>query len=506
MLHDVLVIGAGLGGLLSAAKLARHGKRVLVLEIKPHVGGTSFIFRRGGYYFPMGPLAFSFPERVKGFLAEAGVDSDIKFKRNHFQLLTPSLDIIYSLALIDLQAELKRVFPQESAGIEAFLAELEALVEFFKDLDKWHPGYALDPRVLPAEESRNRVDRQMLEFAQTYSSLPAAQFLDKYFRSPELKNLLGSQGISPPEISLLHLALTWNVMSVTGIWSPSCGIHGLSEFLKEAVVKNGGEIRLGVPVERILVEHDTVKGVRTRGGEVIEAHWVISNVDQKKTFLELVEPERIPAGYLALLENIPYTDSEFCVYLGVDPARVDLSRMRANHLFFQKNAGAEESRDPAAFDSREIEVCLWSENAPASAPDGRAALVLRTSFPYEAFAAWRTGEKKRSKDYREYKNQLARKLISTVESALPGLASAVEVMEIATPLTYRDWGQRYKGSIAGWTRSVEPASHLPGKLLIKTPFPNLLMVGIYAAAELFLGGVPTSLYTASQAADHILAG
>ena len=505
MIHDVVVIGAGLGGLLSAAKLARNGRKVLVLEAKPHVGGTSHIFRRGGYYFPMGPLAFSFPGRVKNFLAEAGVDSEIRFKRNHFQLLTPSFDIIYSLPLKDLQVELKRLFPEESDGIEAFLDELEKLIDFFKDVDTWHPDFVLEPKKRSVVEEGSRVNRQMLEFVQAYSSFPSAQFLDKYFRNPQLKNLLGSQGTAAPVMSLLHLAFMWNVMSEVGIWSPSCGIHGMSELLKDAVIKNGGEIRVGVPVERIFVENGRVRGVRTARGEMIESRWVIANADLKKTFLELIGPEHIPADYLALLENVPYTDSELCVYLGVDPARVDLSRMRAGHLFFRKEIKAGESGDPADFDNREVEICLWSDNAPDSAPPGRASIVLRVSFPYEAFAVWRTGEKKRKEGYPEHKSRLARKLISTVESALPGLASAAEIMEIATPLTYRDWGQRYLGSIAGWTRSAELTACFPGKLLIKTPFPNLLMVGIYAVSELFLGGVPTSMHTASQAAGHILA-
>jgi all-trans-retinol 13,14-reductase len=505
MLYDAIVIGAGLGGLLSAAKLARNGRKILVLEAKPQVGGTSHIFRRGGYSFPMGPLAFSYPGRVKNFLAEAGIDSEIRFKRNHFQLLTPSFDLIYSLPLKDLQVELKRLFPEESDGIEAFLNELEKLIDFFKDVDTWHPDFVLEPKNKSAIEEGSRVDRQMMEFVQAYSGCPSAQLLDKYFRNAQLKNLLGSQGTSPPQMSLLLLAFMWNVMSEVGIWSPSCGIHGISELLKDAVIKNGGEIRVGVPVEKIFTEDGQVRGVRTARGEMIESRWVIANADLKKTFLELIGTEHIPTDYLGLLKSVPYTASELCVYLGVDPARVDLRRMRAGHLFFRKEIKAEESSDPVDFDNREVEICLWSDHAPDSAPPGRASIVLRVNFPYEVFAAWRTGEKKRKEGYSEYKSQLARKLISTVESALPGLSGAVEIMEIATPLSYRDWGLRYQGSIAGWAHSAELASCFPGKLLIKTPFPNLLLVGIYAASELFLGGVPTSMHTASQAAGYILA-
>jgi phytoene dehydrogenase-like protein len=487
MPYDVIVIGAGIGGLLSAAKLARKRKKVLVLEKLPHIGGTSFIFRRGGYTFPMGPLAFSFPQRVKSFLAEAGVTAEIGFRRNHFQLLTPSFDIIYSHPLEELKEELKKVFPEEADGIDAFLTEMEKLIEFFKDRDEWHPDYLLGRKREAVLRDQSRTRRQLREFVNMYSDLPSTEILDKHFKTAALKSLLGSQGTTPPEMSLLHLADMWNVMSEVGIWSPSCRIHGLSELLAEVLITNGGEIRLTSPVEKILVDGERVTGVRTARGEIYKSQWVVSNADPKRTFLEFMEPSSVPLNYLELIREIPYTRSELCVYLGLDPAGLDLSKMRAAHLFY-----------------REVEICLWSENAPDSVPPGRVSVILRAGFAYDLFEDWRTGERKRKDGYKEHKLHLAKKLIQTVEGVLPGLASAVEVMEVATPLTYQDWGQRYRGSVAGWTWSAELAANLPGKLLVQTPIPNLLMVGIYAATQLFLGGVPTSMHTASLAANLIL--
>lgn len=113
---------------------------------------------------------------------------------------------------------------------------------------------------------------------------------------------------------------------------------------------------------------------------------------------------------------------------------------------------------------------------------------------------------KRQQGYQGYKDHLVKRLVETVENVLPGLSRAIEIMEVATPLTYRDWGQRSFGSIAGWAWSAAPASMFPGKLLIESPIENLFMAGIYAATELFLGGVPTAIRTADLAADLILSG
>jgi phytoene dehydrogenase-like protein len=188
----------------------------------------------------------------------------------------------------------------------------------------------------------------------------------------------------------------------------------------------------------------------------------------------------------------------------VEPGKVNLKAVRAPHLFYRRRYNPERIPELEDFDNREIEICLWSDNAPKLVPSKKAALVLRVGFPYDHFSGYWIGEKRRRADYGLYKEKLAQSLVKTVEHILPGLRSAVEVMEIATPLTYQDWGQRYRGSLAGWTWGVKKEKAFGGKILVETPVANLLMVGIFAASELFLGGVPTALHTGCLAADFIL--
>jgi phytoene dehydrogenase-like protein len=307
-------------------------------------------------------------------------------------------------------------------------------------------------------------------------------------------------------MSLLTLAFMWNAMSEVGIWHPSCGIHGMSDLMSEAIKRRGGAVRLNAGVAEIRVEKGRVKSVKTEAGESFEAPWIVSNVDPKTTFLELCSPEDLPRPFLSKIAATPYTGSELCVYLGVDPSRVDWSRMRATHLFYRHKdeIPADGLEGLADFENREFEICRWSDNAPGHVPPGKASLVLSVSFPYDHFSGFRTGERKRRADYKPYKAALTKKLIAAAEKALPGLAASVHVVESATPLTYADWGRRYQGSIAGWTWSAEHSGSFTSKLLIKTPFQNLFLVGIYASTELFLGGVPTALHTADLAAGLIL--
>jgi phytoene dehydrogenase-like protein len=507
---DVIVIGAGLGGLMAASKIVRRGKKVLVLEKKFLPGGTSYVFRRGGYSFPMGPLSFSFPRRVHDFLEEAGVAESVSFRRNGFELRTPFLDVMISQSLSDLEAGLASVFPAETGGLAQFFGELRQAVAVSKDMDLWHPDFPVRTkrrgrrgaaRGFSAGEGRESRAAE----ARRLSGIPAAGLLDRLIASVPLRNFLGSMGTARPEMSLLNLALMWNIMAEEGIWFPSCGVHGVADLLRRRVESSGGEVRLSDPVRRILVRDGRAAGVVTARGETLDSRWVISNADLKTTFLDLLDPRDIPGGDLEAIRSAPYTDSEFCVYLGLRP-EADLSAIHAEHLYFRREIRESGPADPEDFDNREIEICEWSRKAPDLVPAGRRSLLLRVGFPYAHFAAWRTGEKERKAGYREYKTRLAGNLVRTAESILPGLSAAIEIMEVATPLTYRDWGGRAEGSIAGWSWAAGTSEPLPGKLFVRTPVPGLLAAGVYAAAELFLGGVPTALYTGSLAADYVLAG
>ncbi|MFX0070210.1 MAG: phytoene desaturase family protein, partial [Candidatus Hermodarchaeota archaeon] len=455
-MYDVIIIGAGVGGLSCAAKLAKHKKKILIIEKIPHIGGTSHIFKRKGYIFPMGPLSFSFPELVKKLLKDMDVKEKIEFERNHFQLISPAIDIIYSQQWNNFKEILKNRFKKDKKGIDLFFNELDIVGDAIKEVHEWHPDFLIGRKKIIATENVLKTHKSEFDIINIYNNIDSKDLLDNYIENESLKRLLGSQGTYTPIMNVVHLAFMWNVMSKEGIWFPSCGIHGINQLLYEsAIIKNGGELKLNTPVKEILIKNNVAFGVKTSDDKIYESEWIVANADYKKVFLELINPNELTQNFLSDIRNTAYTGSELCVYLGIDPKNVDLSKMRTNHLFYRAKIDNSISKEVENFENKEIEICLWSNKSKNFAPENNKSLILRINMPYSHFLHWRLGEKRRKEGYLEYKRKLAFNLIETVENILPGLKSAIEVMEIATPLTYSDWGQRYMGSVAGWSRDIK---------------------------------------------------
>ncbi|TFF97892.1 MAG: NAD(P)/FAD-dependent oxidoreductase [Promethearchaeota archaeon] len=505
-MYDVIVIGAGVGGLSCAAQLASLRKKVLIVEKIHHIGGTSHIFTRkkeGTYFFPMGPLSFSHPEFVNLMLKDMGIKSTIDFKRSHFQLITPEIDIIYSKQWEDFQKDLKDRFPQNAEGIEKLFGILKEIIAAIKQIQDWHPEFTLLSDMKLGRKEIPEQYAKKLKIVEKYSEIPSKIVLDKYLANPTLKKLLGSQGTYEPVMNMIHLAFMWNLMSIEGIWYPSIGIHGINDELSESIRRMNGDILLNSSVEEILVEDQKAFGVLLSNGKTYKAPWIVSNADYKTTFLELIKPENVPVDHLQKVQNSAYTGSEICVYLSADKNNVDLSKLRADHLFYRHNMRFPSQNDKNIFDTKEIEICQWSKKEPHSAPEGKISLILRANMNFNTFSEWRTGIKKRKEGYDEYKRQLGYQLIKVVDNIIPGLLNSHDILDIATPLTYLDWGKRYKGSIAGWSRDLEKLEDFDKKILIKTPIDHLLVVGIYSFIEPFLGGYPVSMYSGKLAAEFI---
>ncbi|VVB93968.1 Flavin containing amine oxidoreductase [uncultured archaeon] len=339
-------------------------------------------------------------------------------------------------------------------------------------------------------------------------NVPAREHVDLHLHDQRLKDLLGSQGTSETEMSVVLLAQMWRFMSKVGIWYTGGGIGEVPELLAARVRALSGEIRLGERVERILVQDGAAAGVELAGGERIGSPIIISDADYKETILKLLTPGTIPDPEKEAVSRMPLTSSAFTVFLGVKKKLVDLSAFRADHLLVKLREGKpvpwEQKRPhPDDFLQDEIWLSWWSRHDPTLAPPGCEALMIKVTAPFEAFAPFYGGGHYHE-IYYSMKEEMADALVEAASKVVPGLPGAVVVREVATPITYKDRGHRSEGSVAGWSWRFGDHPEPWTQSLAVTPVPGLFMVGLQAFTRLFYGGVGTAMYSGRYAAEMVV--
>ena len=209
---------------------------------------------------------------------------------------------------------------------------------------------------------------------------------------------------------------------------------------------------------------------------------------------------------------MPLTSSAFTVFLGVKKELVDLSTFHADHQLVKLLEGEpvpwelKRSR-PEDFLQDEIWLSWWSKHDPTLAPPGCEALIIKVSAPFDAFAAfYGDGRAHHQERYYSMKEEMADALVEAASMVVPGLPGAVVIREVATPLTYKDWGHRSEGSVAGWSWQFGDHPEPWARSLAITPVQGLLMVGLQSFTRLFYGGIGTSLYSGRYAASLVLSG
>jgi phytoene dehydrogenase-like protein len=498
---DAIVIGAGVGGLTAAAYLARAGRRVIVIEQDDHVGGTAHIFKRSGFIFPTGPQSITVPEYIADSLCELGGENRLSFMRDHFQVVRGSMDVMISSSLDTVAEQLLDHFPEEQKGIRFVI---EVLKEVITALD------TLKPYDLIEQAPGCITDRNACAVLDRWGSIPALRLLDTHLKDQSLKDLLGSQGTGETEMSVVLLAQMWRFMSEVGIWYVKGGIEAIPELITDRLRSFGGVIICGERVDSIMVKDGAVTGVELAKGTIIQAPFVISDADYRETMFGLLPPNAFPGNDNEKISRMSLTSSAFTVFLGVRRELVDLSAFRGDHLFVKLKEGKPvpwEMKKPVQEDFLKDEIWLswWSRHDHELAPPGCETLLIKVGTPFEAFSSFSGGGRGRHQEhYYSLKEELADGLVAAAANVLPGLPGAVVVREVATPLTYKYWGHRNEGSIAGWSWHSGEQPEPRARSLVMTNVSGLLMVGLQSFTRLFYGGMGTSMYSGKFAADIVL--
>ena len=488
---DVIVIGSGIGGLVTASQLAAKGAKVLVLERYLIPGGSGGSFRRAGYTFDVGAsMIFGFGQKGHTNLltrALADVGEHCTTIPDPAQLeyhLPGGLSVAVDRDYESFIAELTARFPHEAKGIRAFY---DTCAQVFHCLDAMPLLSLEDPAYLAK-----------VFFKAPLACLGLARWLPvnvgsvarAHIQDPNLLRFIDMEcfcwSVMPADRTpMINAGMVFSDRHAGGINYPKGGVGVIAGKLVAGLERHGGAIRYRSRVVKVLLEQGRAVGVRLADGQELRARRVVSNATRWDTFGDpdgdgqqpegagelparampsqtLIDGADTPAAERTWRRRYRPSPSFLSLHLGV---RADLipEGTHVHHLLLERWEEIEAEQGT-------VFVSMPSLLDPSLAPAGHHIVHTFTPSSMEAWQGLSPTA------YAAKKEADADRLIARLEAILPGLAGAITHREVGTPRSHR----RFLGRSGGSYGPI-PAMRLPG--LLPMPFNRTGISGLYCVGD-----------------------
>ncbi len=477
---DVVVIGAGGGGLGAAATLSLAGKDVVVLEQNHRVGGYMGRFTRGDYNFEISLHAMDGLDPAgltTQVFKDTGILEKVKPVRAElmYRSIFPDLDVKVPGDPTAHRDLMKELFPAEAAGIDALWEDLWAFDDLLRALIAFQAGETEAFQKMLADDPglTQRIDDLMNK---SLSTIAGEHVSDERFFALWTQ-LAGFLGVQPSKLPAFLFYAMWTSYYIHGYYYFEGGSQSVADALAEVVAENGGRIDLHTKATGIVVEDGKAVEVRAHNGACYRGDYVVSNANAPATMLDMVGEEHLPEDYVTRLKTMTVGLPAVVVYLGV------------NKDYSADFDGVHEIMVNTSFDTDEVfsyvpecnddmsayAVANYSMVDPTAAPAGKNVLVIVSQLAYDCYEQWRLGNE--YEPYQVLREGLAQKLIQRTSTLLPDIWEHIEVVDVATPRTLKGFTGNPKGTIFGWDSTIEQS--MQKRLAQKTPVANLFLAGAW---------------------------
>ncbi|KGG11101.1 Carotenoid cis-trans isomerase [Prochlorococcus sp. SS52] len=471
---DAIVIGSGIGGLVTATQLASKGAQVLVLERYMIPGGSSGAFHRNGYTFDVGAsMIFGFGE--KGYTnlltrALSAIGEKCETIPDPVQLayhLPGGAEVSVSRNYDQFISSLTSLFPHEEKGIKAFY---KVCWEVFNCLDSMPLLSIEDPAYLAK-----------VFFKAPLSCLGLARWLPfnvgevarRHIKDQQLLRFIDIEcfcwSVMPADKTpMINAGMVFSDRHAGGINYPKGGVGVISEKLVKGLEKNGGKVLYKSRVVKIILEGNKAIGVKLANGEQIYARTIISNATRWDTFggedvkEPLIEQSKTPSAELKWRNRYQTSPSFLSIHLGVKKDCIP-NDSHCHHLILEEWDQMEKEQG-VAFIS--IPTLLDQSLAPKDHH-------IIHAFTPSSIIEWKSLT---PSEYVAKKELDCERLLSKIEKVFPNLKPSITHKEIGTPKSHRRFLGRHKGSYG-----PIPAMRLPG--LLPMPFNSTAIKGLFLVGD-----------------------
>lgn len=465
--YDVVIIGSGLGGLVTSIILAKEGYKVCVLEKNNQFGGNLQTFVRDKTIFDTGIHyigGLDEGQNLNSYFKYIGIMDGLRLKKmdeDAYDIISFGDDPVeypHAQGYDNFVKQLVKYFPDEEENLKAYCEKLIETCNSFPlyNLEKPLEGY--DSAIL-AENAK--------------------QYIDGLTQNKKLRAVLAGSnflyaGIEDKSPFYVH-ALSVNSYMQSS-WRCVNGGSQITKLLIKQLKAHGGETYKYKEVVDFGFEGDDLVSAKTKDGDEFFADKFVSNIELKTT-LKMIGEEKFRKSFYSRVQNLEVVGSAFSLYLVFKPET--FKYMNHNYYHFKESSRVWKTME--CTDESWPEGYMASMNVSPNQGEWAESMTLITFMDFEEVKQWQdthntTAEKfDRGEAYEKFKQKKTEQFLAEVEKKFPGIRDCIKSVHTSTPLSYRDYIGGQNGNLYGYVKD----SNNPMKTFIsaKTKLKNLYLTG-----------------------------
>lgn len=476
---SIIIIGGGFAGLAAGIYAQMNGYQSEIFEMHDQPGGLCTSWKRKGYIIDgcIHWLVGSSPKSgIYDMWEEVGVAKGLNIINMDEYISFVGTDgrkVVFYTDVDRLEKHLLQFSPKDEAPIRDFIAGIRMILPFDypsrNDSNLTKLRNALKIGYMFAIHSR-RIKRWM--------NTSAAEFSDR-FHDPLLREAFREMWL--PGFSMFFMLFTFAYLHNKNAGYPMGGSMPMSLAMEKRYLELGGTIHYTSKVEKILTDNSHVTGIRLADGTEHYAHRVISAADGYTTIYRMLDGKYGNAKTFEPYEKWETFPALLFVAIGIDQTFEGFPHSVSGTYYKLK-----EPVRIGGTDRDSVHVHIRNHD-PSMAPAGKTIVTVMMYGDYDHWKNLAQG----TKAYNEAKKEVGNTVVGLLEEWFPGITEKVEMIDVATPITFERYTGNWKGSFEGWQITPENSYVLMKKMPQALPgLHNFYMCGQWVEPG---GGLPTSV-------------